>query len=293
MQNRSAAKLFSNLLMILAASALMAGGPPLDLVWETGGLNNPESVIYHRNTNALYVSNVNGTPNEKDGNGYIAKLSLDGEILEQQWITGFDAPKGLAISGNKLYVADIDTLVEIDIQSARITNQYTVEDAKFLNDVAAAANGDIYVSDMILNRIHRLHRGKFNIWLESPDLLNPNGLLVQDDQLIVGAWGIMKEGFATEIPGHMLSVTISSKAISSMGDGSSIGNLDGVEGDGMGGYYVTDWMAGRLFHIDNAGNPWLILQLEQGMADHEVLLDQKLILLPMMMNDKLLAYRIR
>ena len=102
----------------------------------------------------------------------------------------------------------------------------------------------------------------------------------------------MTDGFATEIPGHLKSISLKDKSITSLG-GTPIGNLDGVESDGKNGYYVTDWMVGKLYQINKAGDATLLLELEQGMADHEVLIEQKLILLPMMKNDKILAYKIK
>jgi hypothetical protein len=142
---------------------------------------------------------------------------------------------------------------------------------------------------MVLNRIHCLCDGQFNIWLESPELENPNGLHTEGDHLILGAWGVMTEGFATDVPGHLKSISISDKSITSLG-GAPIGNLDGVESDGNNGYYVTDWMAGKLYQMDKAGKATLLLELEQGMADLEVILEKNLIILPMMKNDKVLAY---
>ncbi|MCH8845820.1 MAG: SMP-30/gluconolactonase/LRE family protein [Proteobacteria bacterium] len=268
------------------------GTVKLELLWETQGFNNPESVIYHQSSNTLFVSNVNGSPVEKDGNGYISKMLLDGTILRKQWVIGLNAPKGLAIYNDTLYVADIDALVVIDIPSGTISNTYKVDDAKFLNDVAANNQGEIFVSDMLLNRIHRLSSDQFNIWLESPELENPNGLHAEGDHLILGAWGVMTDGFATEIPGHLKSISLQDKSITSLG-GDPIGNLDGVESDGNNGYYVTDWMAGKLYQINRKGEATLLLELEQGMADLEVLLEQNLILLPMMKNDKVLAYKIK
>lgn len=291
-------RLYSSFLILftgLFSFGAMAGGSGLERVWEVSGLSNPESVVYDSDNDVLYVSNVNGAPDGKDGNGFISRVSLDGELLEKEWVSGLDAPKGLAIAGGKLYAADIDTLVEIDIAGASVTNRYTVADAKFLNDVAASSTGDIYVSDMVLNRIHKLgdDSGEFSIWLESPDLLNPNGLYVQDrNTLIVGAWGVMTDGFATETPGHMLSINIADKSISSIGDGTPIGNLDGVEQDSDGSFYVTDWMNGKLFHITPTGQVDLLLTLEQGMADHEFVPATGMIYLPMMNNNKLLAYRV-
>jgi len=264
----------------------------LELIWETQGFNNPESVIYDVSSDVLFVSNVNGSPVEKDGNGYISKILPDGTMLRKHWVVGLNAPKGLTIFEGTLYVADIDTLVAIDIASGTIINSYQVDDAKFLNDVAADKNGKIFVSDMVLNRIHCLCDGQFNIWLESPELENPNGLHTEEDNLILGAWGVMTEDFSTEVPGHLKSISIIDKSITSLG-GTPIGNLDGVESDGMGGYYVTDWMTGKLYQINKAGEAKLLLELEQGMADHEVILEKNLIIIPMMNNDKVLAYKIK
>ncbi len=285
------------LLILLLASSVSAiacaGQPTLQKLWETPGFSNPESVVYDQKNNVLYISNVNGNAGDKDSNGFISRVSLDGQILKLDWVTGMNAPKGLAIHGDKLYTADIDTLVEIDIPTATITNRYQVSDAQFLNDVAAGVNGDVYVSDMALNRIHILKDGAFSLWLETPDLQAPNGLLVDGNTLYVGAWGIMTDGFATQVPGHMKSISIADKTITSIGPGTPIGNLDGVETDSKGVFYVTDWMAGKLLRISKTGEVEELLVLEQGMADHEYLQDQNIILLPMMMGNTLLAYKIQ
>lgn len=291
MKYQTRLQIFLTFVLFIFYGQAFANGETLNKIWETDGFMNPESVVYDKNANVLYVSNVNGDANAKDGNGFISRVSLDGEILDEKWVTGLNAPKGLDISGNKLYAADIDTLVEIDIPSASITHTYQVPDAKFLNDVAAGNDGKIYVSDMVLNRIHMLDNGKFSIWLESPDLQNPNGLLVQGDSLIEGAWGVMTDGFNTDVPGHLKSISLKDKSITIIGDGSSVGNMDGVESDGKNGYYVTDWMAGKLFHIGRDGNVSPMLTLEKGMADLEYINDRNLLILPMMMGNKLMAYK--
>ena len=279
------------LIFLLSLAARPALAEKLVKIWQLDGLSNPESVIYDSRNGLLYVSNVNGAPNEKDGNGFISRVSLDGKMLDQQWVGGLDAPKGLTIHHDRLYVSDIDTLVEIDIGSGSIVNTWSDPDAKFLNDVTADRDGRIYVSDMVTNRIHVLEDGHFSVWLEDAALENPNGLHAESLQLIVGAWGVMTDGFATEIPGHLKAVSLHDKSIRSLGTGVAVGNLDGVEPvDDE--FYVTDWIAGRLFRIDRYGNARLLLELEQGMADHEYIGLHRLILLPMMKNNTLLAYKV-
>ena len=277
------------LYLILGAS-VNANANNLILNWELDGLSNPESVIYDPKLNHLYVSNVNGSPVEKDGNGFISIVSLDGKIIQEKWVIGLNAPKGLALHGRTLYTADIDELVAIDINSGRIINKFKVNDAKFLNDVTANKNGDIYISDMFLNRIHLLTEDNFSIWIESSELEAPNGLLALEDEIILGSWGKMTEGFATEIPGHLKRISIKDKTIQSIGDGSSVGNLDGVESDDNGGFYITDWISGKLLHINSLGEVSELLDLPQGSADHEVIIEKNLIFIPLMMDNKLLSY---
>lgn len=263
----------------------------LKLQWETAGFKNPESVVYDQKRELLYVSNVNGQPDGKDGNGFISSVSLDGDIRELDWVTGLNAPKGLAIHNDKLFVADIDTLVVIDIASGTVSERFPVADAKFLNDVAAAGNGDIYVSDMMQNRIHRLRNGKFETWLESAELENPNGLLVAGGRLVVGAWGVMTDGFNTETPGHLKAVSFKDKSVNSIGSGEPVGNLDGVVADLDGDFYVTDWLAGKLLHINSKGEADVLLDLDQGSADLAYIQSKDMLVIPMMNDNKLLTYK--
>ena len=120
----------------------------------------------------IYVSNVNGDASAADGNGYIAKLSLKGEILAKEWVTGLNAPKGLALHDGKLYVSDIDETAVIDTASGEITAKHKAPGATFLNDVTAAEDGRVFVSDMMQNQIWRLEGDQFEMWLQDAALEN-------------------------------------------------------------------------------------------------------------------------
>lgn len=104
-----------------------------------------------------------------------------------------NAPKGMAIHGDTLYVSDIDTLIEIDLDAGKISRRHPVAGARFLNDVAADQAGNIYVSDMQTDTIHRLQNGRIESWLKDPALAGPNGLYVEGEHLILGAWGSSDE----------------------------------------------------------------------------------------------------
>ena len=263
-----------------------------DQVWELAGFEAPESALPVKAENLIYVSNVNGNPTDKDGNGYISKVSLDGKMVAQKWVTGLDAPKGLALAGDKLYAADVDKLVEIDTKTGAIVTRFEAKDAKFLNDVAADTMGNVYVSDMATNTIWRLSGNKLEVWLKDDALISPNGLLVDGNNLIVASWGVMTDGFATKIPGHVLEVSLSEKKIRDLGIGKPVGNLDGIEALDKNSFIVTDWIAGMLFKISRDGEAKVLMPLAPGSADLGYIAADNLAIIPMMKDNKLIALKV-
>ena len=266
------------------------GAEPVKL-WELSGVKTPESVRPDPAGQVLYVSNINGEPLNKDGNGFISKVSPEGKMIQAEWATGLDAPKGIAIAGDRLFVSDIDRLVEIELASGKVLKRHQASGAQFLNDVAADAQGRVYVSDMFTNTVWRLADGSLEPWLQSDSLMSPNGLHVQDERLIVAAWGVRTEGFATNTPGHLIAVGLEDKAVRDLGT-TPIGNLDGLERLEGGAFLATDWMAGALYRISPEGSAEQLLDFDQGSADLGYLPERRVVVVPMMMQDKLVAYRL-
>jgi sugar lactone lactonase YvrE len=280
--------------LILTLSTISNAAPELTKLWETkADFKLPESVIYDKENDILYVSNMQDDPFKKDKNGFISKVDLDGNILKLKWVKGLNAPKGLAISKGKLYVGDVDQLVEIDIKKGKVSNKYDAIGAALLNDVAADTKGNIYVSDTFTDTIYRLNTfGQLTKWLYSPELQAPNGLHYEKGQLIVGSWGHPTDGWAAAEVGHLKTISLKTKKIKSLGNGKAVGNLDGVESDGNGAYYVADWVGGKLLHIQRNGRFKEVLKLSQGVADHEIIHEKNIIIIPMMLEGKLIAYKI-
>jgi DNA-binding beta-propeller fold protein YncE len=275
-------------------------------LWETlPNLKNPESVAYAPKQNVLFVSNVNGKPDQKDQNGFISKVSpSNGSIIDLNWVTGLDAPKGIAISndGSKLYVSDITNLVEIDIASGKIIKRFNAPGSTFLNDVVSDNQGNIYVSDTGTNIIYKLDAALGNstssslqVWLQSPQLNGPNGLHIDNNKnkLVVVSLGPL-----TKIGGGMEVIDIKNKTISSLGKAgttSPFGGLDGIESDSSGThYYVTDNPAGKLYIVnaDGTGYGTLIDLHTQGTADLGFIPSQSTIIIPLMQDNKLVAYKL-
>jgi DNA-binding beta-propeller fold protein YncE len=282
-------RIASLFLLVVVGTAQAQGPQPL---WKTDGFANPESVIYSSLQKVLYVSNSNGAPDAKDGNGFISQVGMDGKVIQRQWVKGLNAPKGLGYIRGYLYVADIDQLLEIDTGNKRITRRFKAEGAKFLNDVTVTPRGTVFVSDMFTNTIWRLQGDSFTPWLKDDALEAPNGLLFENGQLLVASWGAgIKPDFATDTPGYIKAVDVETKAITARFSPIPLGNLDGLVADGKGGYVVSDWMRGNVFKIGKDGQPNLWLQLTQGTAD--VGTAPGLLLLPQMVDGTVSAYSLK
>src|SRR5215218_2902879 len=305
--------LAANNVMVANAQQQQTTTTKMEKVWETATeLKTPESVIYVPNENVLFVSNIDGAPDGKDNQGFISKVSpLNGSIIELNWVTGLNAPKGMTITNNNitnntlLYVSDITDLVEIDANSGKIINRYNAPGSGFLNDVASDNQGHVYVSDTVTNTIYRLdtknlgnnsnnNNASLQVWLQTPELNGPNGLYVDDtnNRLIVVSFGAFSN------PGGSIRVVdLQNRTMSSLGEEGTavpIGGLDGVEADSTGRYYyVTDNPAGKLYVVNSNGTGYETLDLqEQRTADLGTILDQNMIIIPMMQQNKLEAFRI-
>jgi hypothetical protein len=258
-------------------------------LWSLDGFMNPESA-YADGAGGYFVSNVNGGPLDKDGNGFISKVSADGKMTTLKWIEGLNAPKGMVMNGGKLYVSDIDNLVEIDPAAGKVTATYPAEGAVFLNDTAVDEAGNVYVSDIAKRKIWQLKDGKMSIWYEKDDLMHPNGLRVEGGKLIVAGWGKeMQDDGSTKVPGNLFTIDLASKELKNMGSGEGIGNLDGLERGTNGSFIVTDFMKGALLRIKEDGTSEMLLDMKAGSADLEVSEDGKTAIVPVMMDNKIIA----
>lgn len=250
--------------------------------WETDTLlTTCESVLYDKGHDVLYVSDINGQPDAKDGNGFISKVNLDGTIADAHWVTGLDAPKGMGLYNNHLYVADIDKIVEIDTETGKISNTYPVDGAQFLNDVTVGADGKVYVSDMNKGTIILLDNGKVSTWLDN--LQNPNGLLALDGKMLMALWN----------PKTLNVIDMQTKQVEMKTD--SLENPDGVEAVDDNSYLVSSWN-GMVHYIGPDWKETVILDTRAdsvSAADIEYIQEKKLLLVPGFFKNKVIAYELK
>jgi sugar lactone lactonase YvrE len=277
----------------LLAGATLAHAEAPQKLWEVAVPGGPESALPDTKAGVIYLSVGNEDPTAKDGNGAIALLSLDGKMTNPKWATGLNAPKGLVISKGHLFIGDVDELVEVDLKDGKVLAKHAAPGGKLLNDTAADADGNIYVSDALTNRIYRLSNGKLEVWVKDDRLAGPNGTHVEGDNLIVNTWGVLTgEGFNTSVAGHLFSISLKDKSIKDLGDGKPIGNLDGLWPLGGGAYLLTDFMAGKLLKFNADGKVDELLALTKTTADIGYDPASKTVYIPNMGGSILAAYRL-
>ncbi|ACB75210.1 SMP-30/gluconolactonase/LRE family protein [Opitutus terrae] len=214
------------LLAILGAAAPISQAHELKKIWESApAFKVPESVLHDRARQVLYVSNIEGEPWAKDGHGSIGKLGLDGQVLAAEWVTGLDAPKGMALHGARLYVGDMDALVVIDVDAGKIIERIAVPGAQGLNDVTVDEHGVVYASDSPGKKVYEVKDGHARPLLQN--LKGPNGVLAHNGVLYV----LDGEGLYRVADGGQLTLIC---------DGMS-GGVDGVEPVGNGDFLVSCW----------------------------------------------------
>ena len=175
------------------------------------GFELPESVLHDTKSDVYLVSNIAGKIPAKDDNGFISKVSPEGKVLSLKWINGesddvtLHSPKGLALYGDRLYVADIDTVRVFDRNSGKAIDEVHIEGTTFLNDIVVDSKGFLYTSESALvfegggikgtgkDAIYRLSPElKVTTLKQDKSLAKPNGLEVLGD----GSLGVVSRGDA-------------------------------------------------------------------------------------------------
>lgn len=271
---------FGFILGSLVMTSTASAAPSLEPLWLAEGLSVPESVLVYRNgkANFLLVSLIDGESNTKDGKGGIAKMSLEGALDDVNWVTGLNAPKGMAHFGGKLYVADVDELVVINIKSAEIEKKIAVAGAIFLNDVTVDAKGTVFVSDMKTGKVHRYANNELSDYIVKID--NVNGLKAVGSNLVVGA-------------GQHLYLFDNKKNRLDIASGFAQG-IDGVESINKGDFLVSCW-AGLLYYVHLSGKVELLLDSQkEGINTADIGFDSvtQTLYVPNFLKNSVTAYKV-
>ncbi|WP_304233634.1 ATP-binding protein [Jiulongibacter sediminis] len=253
--------------------------PSLQMAWQTDTtLATPESVIYDASNDVFYVSCIAGMPpGAHDGDGYIAKVGPSGEILANPWVTGLDAPKGMAIYDGKLYVTDIDKLVSIDLNSGEVLSKTLVLGAQFLNDADVDGDGTIYMTDTETATLFMAKGDEITEVFKNDELGRLNGVFIDGDRKLFTSGKVF---------------TLEGEDLQMVAD--SIGGGDGVE-KYKDGYFVSNW-SGEIYHLASDWTKTKVLDTKDAginAADIDIIESKNLLIVPTFFENRITAYTIK
>ncbi|MEO8824137.1 MAG: ATP-binding protein [Ginsengibacter sp.] len=248
----------------------------LEKLWETDAVVAiPESVLPE--SNILFVSLIDGGGWDADGIGGVGKLSLDGKDYDSTWITGLNAPKGLGKFGDRLYAADINEVVVIEINSGKVEKKIALPGAQMLNDITVSDKGVVYISDSKTGKIWKMQKDQPSVFLEN--IKGANGLKAIGNDLIFAEGKLLKKADANKKITQIAEVTE---------------GIDGIEPVGNGDFIVSSWI-GLLYYVKANGQFETLLDTrseKKNIADIGYDAAKKIIYIPSFMGKTVAAYQL-
>jgi sugar lactone lactonase YvrE len=255
-------------------------------------INAPESVLYDADADVYLVSNINGGSLEKDGNGFISRVTPDGRVAELKWIAGgangatLNAPKGMGVKGDTLYVADIDALRLFHRSTGASLGAWPVPGATFLNDVSIGPDGTVYVTDSGLksgpngfadsgtDAVYKFDGRKAVSLAKGASLGRPNGIAADSSGVTVVSFG----------SGEVYRIDASTGARADLPRPPK-GQLDGVERFPDGTLLMSSWEGSAIYRF-KAGSYTTVIDSVSTPADIGYDSKRGAVLIPELMSNQ-------
>lgn len=247
----------------------------------------PESAVYDSVNKVIYYTNFNSQPkNSTQSTGYITKMDITGEVIEEMWADDLNRPTGICLYNNKLYVVERSSIAEISTTSGELIKRYNYTDkVSFLNDIINDEEGNFYISNTTRNHeeadIFILKNEEISPWIISDEFSMLNGIYYYEGSLLVGNSGKNK----------LQKIDITTKSISTIACLGS-GIIDGIKIDKRGDFLVSLWR-GELFKITKSGEITRLLYSigKYNIADFEYIENIDLLVIPTFLGKNVRAYQ--
>ena len=259
------------------------------------GFSSPESTIVNKND--LYISNVGKElkPTLKDGDGFISKLDINGNIKELHFIDGLNAPKGMGIVGNTLFVADIDTLRGFDLSTKKEVFNVVFEGVNFLNDITVKDSNTLFIGASDTSAIYEVNISNKS-YKKLMDFTVANGLFYEDGILYTAQLGSTTQNMF-DGKGKLYKIDLKdNNKLTQLGTFEGV--LDGVHKVGN-KVYVSDWGNAkktgiiRVYDLETKKESVLETELFMGAADFWIDEKSKKIFMPQMIGSKVTIFDLK
>jgi hypothetical protein len=262
----------------------------------TGGFATPESMLHDAAADVYLVSNINGQPLDKDDNGFISRVSPAGEVAALKWIDGaaaevtLNAPKGLAIRHDTLFVTDIDVVRLFDRITGVALGEWPVAGATFLNDVAVGPDGTLYATDtgvspgeggFMPNGSDAVYRREGDRWtavVSGQALGNPNGVFADSSGVTTVTFMSGEIYVVNPVTGERVMLPKP-----------AAGGLDGVVKLSDGTLLIGSWGAKAVYRLSPTGEFTIFADSIDSPADIGLDATRGALLIPDFMHDRVLV----
>ncbi len=247
------------------------------------------------------VSNINGSPLEKDDNGFISRLAPSGEVLALKWIDGagdavtLHAPKGMALKGDTLFVTDINEVRLFHRETGSPLGSRPVPGSTFLNDLTVGPDGTLYLTDSGLragdqgfapsgtDAVYRFDAtGQAVPVVRDTALGRPNGILADDSALTVVTFG----------SGEIYRLDPASGARLETLPRAPRGQLDGLVRLADGSLLVSSWECQCVYQVHAGGHYMPMVESVPAPADIGFDARRNRVLIPLFTENRVLARRL-
>ena len=264
------------LLLMLAAGAHAQPEPDqADIAWiAEGKFCEPETVLPLPD-DTLLVSNV--CDFRERGNGFLTLLDVDGKVLDWRIVDAMDAPLGMALSGGRLYVVDMNRL--LILRWPGYERLETIElDTSVANDVAVTPDGVTYVTDTAKNQVIEVDPdGGQTVLTGEAQFQGANGIELHDGMLYVGGKRLWR-------------VDLKKESVETIGP-DWLSDIDGIEFEADGTMQITP-VAGPLIRYRDEGDYEVLGGEGVSSANHGYAASLKLALIPTGFDNQVIAIRI-
>ncbi len=254
--------------------------PRLEPAWEiTRELRFPEAVIWDAEREVFYASNL-----FPEGDGFLSKISADGDLLARRWVSGLERPTGLALHNGMLYAVTRTGVAEIDPATGMIARRIEADNPRFLNDITFDDTGIGYVTDSRASCIFRMTEETLSCWRSGDGIANPNGLYYRDGELYFG-----NSGDAT-----IRAIRIEDermRTVAQLDPGSILDGLTGMSG----GRLLVSAHEGRVFEILPEGEVHPLLDrrtTRRFCADFAWVPELRLLVIPSLRENSITAFSV-
>ncbi|MEO0311536.1 MAG: hypothetical protein RIQ89_1193 [Bacteroidota bacterium] len=195
-----------------------------------------ESVAYDSVANRFFTSS-NGTS--------ILQRTAGGQV--SYFGVGLNASYGMEVMDGKLFAIDGDHVFAYELATATTVSDANITGASFLNGLASNGINTCWATDFGSNKIYKIDFSNLSTPAITTIVNNtgctPNGIVFDEgnNRLVYTCWGANAAIRQVDLATNATSILVTT----------ALSNIDGIDHDGNGNFYISSWSPDRITRFTN------------------------------------------